>query len=355
MPLQKTIFKAILLFGILATFTSCKGQNNKSALDKMVSELDEKIWVIYQDQENKYWFGSNGEGVFHYNGKALIQLTEENGLVGNQIRGIQEDKSGNIYFDTPKGVSKFDGLTFTTLKPVYSDKNEWKSEPDDLWFKGNGDINGVYRYDGKQLFHLEFPEYDLEGAFGIEANQTYSPYGVYSIYKDNGGNLWFGTLSAGVYQYDGKSLWIAEKELMELDDGRVPGVRSIIEDKDGNFWLSNILNRYKVYGKNPIRYEKLKGIEPREGQDNMSLPYFMSAVTDDENGDLWMVTYEEGVWRYDGENLFNYQVKSDGKKVLLFSIYKDNQGLLWLGTHTAGALKFNGKTFKKFEPKKMSR
>lgn len=354
MSLQKITFKAILLFGILATFTSCKGQNNKSAHGKSLAELHEKIWVIYQDQENKYWFGSNGEGVFHYDDKGLSQLTEENGLVSNQIRGIQEDKLGNIYFDTPKGVSKFNGLTFTTLNPVYSAKNEWKSELDDLWFKGNGDINGVYRYDGKQLFHLEFPEYDLEGVYGVEVNETYSPYGVYSIYKDNEGNIWFGTLSAGVYRYDGKSLWIAEKELMVLDDGRVPGVRSIIEDKDGNFWLSNILSRYKVYKEDASskeKYEKLEGIEARIGQDSMYFPYFMSAVTDDENKDLWMVTYEEGVWRYDGENLFNYQVKSDGKKVLLFSIYKDNQGTLWLGTHNAGVLKFNGKTFEKFEPR----
>lgn len=31
-----------------------------------------------------------------------------------------------------------------------------------------------------------------------------------------------------------------------LDDGRVPGVRSIIADRDNSFWLSNTLHRYKV-------------------------------------------------------------------------------------------------------------
>jgi len=71
---------------------------------------------------------------------------------------------------------------------------------------------------------------------------------------------------------------------------------------------------------------------------------------EDNKGDLWMVTCSSGVWRYDGADLTQYQLKDGGKDVLLFSVYKDKQGGLWLGTHTAGAYKFNGKTFEKFRP-----
>ena len=352
--------RTILLLSISVLCCACRGQagpQEQSTLGSIVSELDKEIWSIYQDPANQYWFGSNGRGVFRYDGKTLMQFTREDGLAGNQIRSIQGDEAGNVYFDTPDGVSKFDPVAnngqglLTTLKPTFSAVNEWKSEPDDLWFKGNGDINGVYRYDGTSLYHLKFPEFDLKAAYGFEQmNASFSPYGVYSVYRDQQGVLWFGTLSAGVYRYDGVSpTWITEKELTVLEDGRAPGVRSIIKDQDGHFWLSNTLHRYRIRQENgAVSYEKKEGIGRSATQPGMDFPYFISAVTDEKNGDLWLVTYGEGVWRYDGKTLVNYPIKNGEKEVSLFCVYQDRQGMLWLGTHGAGLYRFNGVDFEPY-------
>ncbi len=75
----------------------------------------------------------------------------------------------------------------------------------------------------------------------------------------------------------------------------------------------------------------------------------MSSTRDDA-GALWMATYREGVWRFDGKNITHYPVKDADKAITLFSIHKDKHGIMWVGTHTAGAYKFNGKTFEKFRP-----
>lgn len=366
--MKKTTLNLVLLY-TLTLSGACSEQNqhkntgpdNRAAsIGKVVSALDQQIWSIYQDQDQNYWFGSNGSGVFLYDGTMLRQFSTEDGLADDQIRQIIGDSTGNVYFDTPQGVSKFDGQAFTTLIPTFSPQNKWALQPDDLWFKGNGNKNGVYRYDGQSLIFLPFPEYDLETAFGRKFEESpFSPYGVYSIYKDKKGNMWFGTLAAGVCRFDGTShSWISEKELSVLEDGRAPGVRSIIEDKDGNFWLSNTLNRYNIIGKkfigpgkNTLEYEKLKGIDRFDGKNEMEFPYYLSAVTDKENNDLWMVTYDSGVWRYDGKELFQYSIKNDDKTVFLLSIYKDRQGTLWLGTQNAGLYKFNGNEFEQFRIK----
>ena len=63
-----------------------------------------------------------------------------------------------------------------------------------------------------------------------------------------------------------------------------------------------------------------------------------------------MVTYRDGVWKYDGTKVSHYPVQHNSKDITLFSIYKDNNGDLWLGTHENGAFKFNGTTFEKFKP-----
>ena len=105
--------------------------------EKIVGALNEQTWSIFQDQKGNYWFGSNGDGVIFYDGDSLRRFTERDGLVNNTIRGIQEDHLGNIFIETPHGVSKYDGKKFTTLTPTISPINQWKLLPNDLWFNCN--------------------------------------------------------------------------------------------------------------------------------------------------------------------------------------------------------------------------
>ncbi|NNE55049.1 MAG: hypothetical protein HKN32_03440, partial [Flavobacteriales bacterium] len=193
------------------------------------------------------------------------------------------------------------------------------------------------------LYHLKFPKQDLARHFGIDQTASrFSNYGCYDVFQDSQGNMWFGTISAGVFRYDGTQfLWIPEKELSVLDDGRVPGVRGIVEDQEGHFWLSNILHRYAitVSEEGETSYQKLDGISTLKGAEEISLPYFMSAVIDDETGDLWMLSYSEGIWQYDGERLTQHLLEQDGENVLLFTLCKDRAGTIWVGTHDHGAWK----------------
>jgi len=377
----------ILFFSMLTIFTSCNGQksshttngilNNENVIPILsgtkgdtVSEIDKSIWYIFQDKHNNFWFGSNGQGVYRYDGQNLIHFTYKEGLCNDHIRGIQEDRSGNIYFNTISGISKFDGKTFTTLKSTKSDlpNSEWRLHPDDLWFQGAQDSGVVYRYDGISLHRLQFPKTKAGEEFISKyprseyPHMVFNPYDVYSIYKDSQGNIWFGTGTLGVCRYEGKAFtWISENGL-----GESP-VRSIIEDKNGNFWFGNsgqAVYRYDArqndsvgQGKNLIDFRKEKGIGNLKDREEDTPVSYMS-ITEDNNGELWIATYEAGVWRYNpsaslragSKNVTHYPIKDGDENVMLFSIYKDNQGNLWLGTHTAGAYKFNGKTFEKFRP-----
>lgn len=364
MNLKITIFKVILILEILSTFSACNGQvtsknNNASekttSLGTAVSKIDKKILLIFQDSSNNIWFGGNDKGAYKYDGKSLVLYTDKDGLIDNNIWGIQEDRFGNIYFDSKEGVSKFDGKQFTALKIVENSsvKNEWKSEPNDLWFRMGWNNGGPYRFDGKHLYHLQFPKNEMENEFiSKNPNASYNPYGVYYIYKDSKGNMWFGTSNLGVYKYDGNDIsWMYEKHLTETPEGGSFGIRSIIEDNDGYIWICNPKYKYKIFSDKtktnalkPINYQREFGIE----SNGLKSLYFMS-MTIDNNGDLWMVTYDNGVWRNNGNELIHYPIKDGDTEVLLFSIYKDNQGVLWLGTHNAGVYKYNGESFKKFE------
>ncbi|MDB4769224.1 hypothetical protein OAG16_04025, partial [Saprospiraceae bacterium] len=355
--------KLILIILVSSNLISCNGQvktESKKAetipfeIGKKVTELDNQIWEVYQDTKGDFWFGSNGNGIYHFDGKKLKQITTNDGLVHNQVRGIQEDTKGNIYIETPRGISKFDGIKLTTLKVIKPPNSKWKNELTDLWFNGIGDY--LYRFDGEWLHDLSLPEQDSL-LFNLDSNMSleemnYSPYAVYGIDKDIDGNIWFGTVKAGAFRFDGKSfLWVGEKELSTLPDGRVPGVRSMIQDKDGYFWLSNFYSKYKINPDLSKGYEKIKAVElPNEIVKDKIL-YFNSGISDNE-GNLWMTTYRGGIWRYDGNRLTNQEIHNGTESVLLISIYEDNNGTIWLGTNNDGVYKQNVGNFEKFEPYK---
>lgn len=98
-----------------------------------------------------------------------------------------------------------------------------------------------------------------------------------------------------------------------------------------------------------IKYEKQKGIEGIKSTNGNDGVYFMSAINDNE-GNLWLATYDQGVWYYNGKTAKQYIVKDGAKNATLYSVYKDKKGVLWLGTHEAGVYKFNGHRFEKFLP-----
>ena len=336
----------------------------KAAKGEVVMELGRSVMYVFQAKNNDYWFGSNDRGVYRYDGTSLVNFTTKDGLVSNQIRGVQEDRSGAIYFTTYEGISRFDGRVFTTLTATeQADPKEWKLRPDDLWFVGPQDSGVVFRYDGKALHRLAMPRTKI-GDERIARfprskfpNARSSPYDVYTIAKDRRGNLWFGTANAGAGRFDGDSIrWLYEDHLTNVEGGGSFGIRSILEDKQGAFWIRNTRYRFGIDAKDApdpekgmLRYTREMGIDQLKAPDGSDRVYFMSVV-EDAKGVLWMATYGAGVWRYDGEKATRYPVKDGSKETTLFAVYKDNSGDLWLGTHEAGAYKFNGTTFEKFRP-----
>lgn len=321
-------------------------------------QIEGGINAIFQDSKQRYWFGGSSQGVYCYNGQSLERFTSDHGLVSHNVFGIQEDSSGNLYFDTPSGISKYDGNQFTTLElsKTTATAKDWVLNSGDLWFRMGWDHKGPFRFNGKHLIALEFPESPQEKAFRqINPNASYNPYGIYSLYRDRKGTIWFGTVSLGICRFNGKTIdWLYESQLTNTPEGGEFGIRAMIQDQSGDFWFSNPTYRYQIEpdSKSPakdshIHYRRKEGATYADTNQQADLPYFL-AVAEDNEGHLWMATYMDGVWQMKGNKLFHFPVTDQGKPIPIFSIYCDRSGNLWLGSQTKGVFVFNGTSFVKF-------
>jgi ligand-binding sensor domain-containing protein len=168
--------------------------------------------VMYQDQAGNIWFGTNGLGVYRYDGTSspdgkprLTNFSEKDGLCNNFVQCIVQDNSrglhkGEMWFGTRfGGMSRFNGYKFTNFSTQEGLSNNfaWTFLQDNSGYNLDGDLwigsagGGLMLYDGKTFRH-----------FG-EAEGLPNQY-VQSLLKDDKGRLWVGT-SGGAFRFDGKS------------------------------------------------------------------------------------------------------------------------------------------------------
>lgn len=306
-----------------------------------VPELDNRIRCMLQGKDSAHWFGSDGQGVYRWRGEGtkLEQFTTEQGLPGDHVRGIQEDRTGTIFVCTdPGGVSRFDGHVFAPLTALDPTESTWVLQPDDLWFPAGQDTGAVFRWDGTSLHRLAFPTTTAGDAHAAAFPRSkfpaakYSPYDVYTITKDGEGRIWFGTSSLGACRFDGTTFtWVGAGENGSF------GVRSIFEERKGVIWLSNNIHRYVEQPSAAGQAVASPRFRREPGIATSTDPYsvFMSTVQD-EDGDLWLATLGAGVFRHDGTSWAHFPVTHDGEAIWIQQIYRDRGGRLWLATNEYG-------------------
>ena len=340
------------------------GQTHKIGLDSSAKsdtlKFTSVIRAILQDSKGNYWFGSSQEGVAMFDGTSFTYFTSKEGLSSNQIHSIQEDMKGVIWFETPSGVSSYDGVRMTNhtttsneislnVFPIQrntSKTNEWKKTANDLWF-GAGKKSGVYRYDGLQLEYLELPPQKV-----LDPNDNV--FAVTGISEGKNTMIWFATY-AGVFGYNGSDFTIITDETLGYDRTVAPlHIRSILEDSKGRLWIGN--NGIGVLlkeGDSIVNFsEKHHLIHPNSKRNGKSTSpqgtlEHVFTIEEDSQGNIWFGDRDAGLWKYDGTQLTNYTTKDGFEHDFVLSIFEDRNKTLWFGMADGKIYTFNGKTFEK--------
>ena len=302
------------------------------------------IRAIFQDSKGNYCLGSHNEGVSYYDGKIFQYFNNTNGLLDNQIRSIEEDKNGTIWFGTANGVNSYDGKKFTTYKTQTNNPTlEWNKTSGDLWFNA-GEKDGVNRFDGKKMNYLIIPK--------PKNKNVDNSFGVTDLSKDKNGNLWISTYAA-LFSYDGKMTTIFEHEKLKLKANENLHIRSVLADSKGRIWIGNNgIGVLLMEHDKTIHFSDINGLIQKNSSKNGNLSptgtmEHVFAIEEDSEGNIWFGDRDTGAWKYDGKNVINYTINNKLSTPMIWSIYKDNSNNLLFGMAEGGVYKFNGKSFDK--------
>lgn len=64
------------------------------------------VWCIFEDEWDRIWFGTNGNGLINFTGDSLRRFTKNDGLCDNTVYFIQPDNQKNCWLGTNRGIQK---------------------------------------------------------------------------------------------------------------------------------------------------------------------------------------------------------------------------------------------------------
>lgn len=352
---------------VLIFFISCNGQSKTEKTNEAVvkqqsftsknikltktlgTDRYQNVHFIMQDRNDNIWFGTTGEGVYLYDGKKFTQFTEKDGLSNNKVWSILEDKSGNIWFATGNGVSRYDGKTISKIPFTMTFANGlgaattppdinsvWSMIEDKngiIWF---GTDNGVYCYNGKTFSNfVDNPNITNISSLTLKSVQC--------MFEDKNGNIWFGSgpmAFEGIGFYDGKSL----TNFKPQNEG---WIRSIAEDKNGNLiFTTRHIGLITYDGK----------IFSKVSEPQNLIKELLNAVLVDSKGNIWYGSdYTDnndpttgGFWKFDGKSFIEFTKKDGLANTSIYSLTEDKSGNIWIGTRNCGVYRYDGQKFETF-------
>ncbi|MFZ1497353.1 MAG: two-component regulator propeller domain-containing protein [Saprospiraceae bacterium] len=256
------------------------------------------IWNIKEDELGTIWLGT-AVGVCRYNGKTFEDFSE------NIQHAIEEKipfQSNSLLFGQLNFIAHFNGEYFSkfvihpddyerdssNLSRPYSVYSSFIDATGIAWF-GTQNM-GVCKYDGTATFLNEMGLKDAA---------------VRAVFQDNNGVMWFGNNGAGLFRYDGITLsnftnekklgnpnFLINNKVVDLPNS-LARVFAINEDKLGNLWIGTIdAGLWKYDGKNLSNYTIKDGLTSNA----------IWTIYKDRFGELYFVTGGETVYKIDGNS-----------------------------------------------------
>lgn len=297
--------------------------------------------------------------------KAITQYVHtvwrsDNGLPQNSVNRILETRDGYLWVGTQAGIARFDGVHFTVFDhtntpAIHDDYIDDLAQDTDgtLWIAtANG---GVTLFKQGVFSHLD--AIDARAGMALAA--------------DPDGSVWVGGYG-GLAHLRGRKIL---KTYTVADGLAGDPVRRIVVDKAGSQWLATPAGLNHLVGDRIEAYSKKDGL-PSNDVTNLYLAHDDTlwvqtqsaqvlrringhfetiplaalsgptiAAMQDRNGNLWLGSGTQGLFRLHDHTLSQFTTKEGLSSDVVSIIYEDRDGNVWVGTNEGGLDRFHDGSF----------
>lgn len=322
--------------------------------EKNAPESTYPVKTLFEDRKGNVWLGMLRGGVCKMNaaGKEYFKLTE--GLVGDDIYDITEDKQGQIWIGTATGLSRYNGsrfINYTMFRGLVNDHvNALKYDSKGrLWIATMG---GMSMYDGNRFINytttnglssnicLSIHE-DTKGVIRVGTyagicelvNNQFKPAEGLTMFSEERVEAMVGKdiQSMAIATYNSGMVSIRKDSGSRLSMAQgLPSniVKSVLVDREGIYWIGTWSGLCKWTS------EKFANFTHEDGLSNNNL----ISIATDNKGRMFFGTLTGGLNYLENEKIFTVGDASGLMGLTVWSLFAESNDKLWIGTDNGLAL-----------------
>lgn len=273
-------------------------------------------YLFLRDRDDGLWIATLGRGLLHLHRGVTDSFTQRDGLSGDLVLGLFEDREGNVWVATRQGLDRFRDFAVPTLTPKQG------LSKDDISSVLAGRDGTVWLGAGRGLNRWE------RGKITIYRKPDGLPdYGANSLFEDDRGRIWVSTLR-GIAFFENGGFAALRAVSSSI-------VYNIVQVGDGDFWIND-----QDHGLLHVRGEQ---VVDRVAWASLSRQVHATALAfDPVRCGLWLGFYTGGVAFFkDGKIQASYATTGEPLPRQVTQLQVRPDGSVWVAT-TGGLSRITG-------------
>ena len=328
-PLQRVAYQAEFAQAVDGTIWIAEMARSVHTLRRVgetapVSEVKVGAYSLLIDRRGSLWIGSRGDGLRRVPNPSRIrgvavaqfgleaeQFTETDGLLSNVIWDLLEDREGNIWVASDRGLERFweGSLVPYTTRGGLRPRGVFASRDSSVW---------ISAFATKEITRI-----GPRGRDGVHE----PPCWCYRMAQDSLGGVW-AFEDTMVVRFEGlkpSRVWLEGPQLLAVD--------AIAIDPSGTVWLTD-----QAVGLARIIHNRLDPVAPAKEIGRFT------ALLSDRTGRIW-VGSSGRIVLYDRGKLTIFTTAEGVKAGQITDLYEDHSGNIW-AVGAGGTHKFEGGRFR---------
>ncbi len=281
--------------------------------------------AMYMDRNHSLWVGTESQGLYRVHDGVADHYGSANGLSGDDVEYIYEDREGNLWVTTDRGVDMFRDLPVLTFSTTEG-------------FIGSS-ANSVLALSNGSVWVSNLGAVDIIRAGRVSviaAGHGLPGQGVQTLFQDHTGQIWLGVDNTIMTYKLGRFSAIKNSDATHF--GRLGNAKGFAEDAEGNIWA---LTHIDVPDQIHLLRIKDQNVEQDIRVDNVMRAIFLAA---DRNAGIWLASSHGKFVHY-----------RDGKAEAVISLAKEEIGIRSLFVDSDNAVSFaTSKGFYRWKDGRMS-